>query len=87
MRQGDEHSSNAIDSVDRLSGDADSRCAGTVPIILETQKIVKLLQVLFMDEVVGMPFVMKGKCVRLRRTRRPGSCHRSSASTRSSVFP
>ena len=30
-------------------------------------KIVELPQVLFMDEVVGMPVVMKGRCVHFRR--------------------
>ena len=37
--------------------------AETVPAIQEIQKIVELPQMLFMDEVVGMP----GKCVRLRQ--------------------
>ena len=36
-------------------------------VIQEIQKIVELPQVLFTDEVVGMPIAMKGKCVRLRR--------------------
>ena len=63
------------------------RRAETVPVIQEIQKIVELPKVLVMDEVVGMLVVMRGKCVRLRRARKPGSCHRSSTSTRSFVFP
>ena len=81
-QSGDEHSSYAIDSVSRFSGDTETdaehqedpedcrdrpRCAKTVPVIQESQKIVELSQVLFMDEVVGIPVVMEGKCVRLRR--------------------
>ena len=78
MRQSGEHSSCAIDSVNRFSGDTGtdaehredpedcrdhSRCAGTVPIIQGIQKIVELPRVLFMDDGVGMSVVMKCKCV------------------------
>ena len=38
-----------------------------MPAIQEIQKIVELPQVLFMDEVVEMPVVTKGKIVRLGR--------------------
>ena len=33
-----------------------------VPVIQGIQKVVELPLVLFMDEVVGMPIVMKGRC-------------------------
>ena len=36
-----------------------------MPTIQEIQKIVEVSQALFMDEVVGMPVVMKGKDVRI----------------------
>ena len=39
----------------------------TAPGIQEIRKIVELPQVLFMVEVVGMPVVMSGKCVRQTR--------------------
>ena len=35
-----------------------------MPVIQEIQKIVELPQILFMDEIVEMPVVMDGKCVR-----------------------
>ena len=38
-----------------------------MPVIQEIQKIVELPQVLFMDEVVDMSVVMKGRCVRQTR--------------------
>ena len=72
IRQSDENSSCATDSTET---DADCqedpedcrdppRCAETVPIIQEIQKIV---EVSFMDEVVEVPVVMKGRCARFRR--------------------
>ena len=64
-----------------------SRCAETVPVIQKIQKIVELPQILSMDEVVVMPVAMKGKCVRLRRARRPGSCHGCSTLSSSSPNP
>ena len=36
-----------------------------MPTIQEIQKIVEVSQVLFMDEIVEMPVVMKGKDVRI----------------------
>ena len=59
--------------------------AGTLPVIQEIQKIVDLPLILSTGEVVGMPVVMKCKCVRRRRARTPGSCHRSRTSSRSLV--
>ena len=38
-----------------------------MPVIQEIQKIVELTRVLFMDEVVDMSVVMKGRCVRQTR--------------------
>ena len=40
-----------------------------MPTIQEIQKIVEVSQVLFMDEIVEMPVVMKGKDVRIRRAK------------------
>ena len=58
-----------------------------VPTIQEIQKIVEVSHVLFMDEIVGMPVVMKGKDVRIRRARRLEGCHRSGTLMRLPVFP
>ena len=58
-----------------------------LPTIQEIQKIVEVSQTLFMDEVVEMPVVMKGKDVRIRRARRLEGCHRSRTLMRLPVFP
>ena len=62
-------------------------CAETVPTIQEIQKIVEVSQALFMDKVVGMLVVMKGKDVRIRHARRLEGCHRSRTLMRLPVFP
>ena len=58
-----------------------------MPTIKEIQKIVEVSQALFMDEIVEMPVVMKGKDVRIRRARRLEGCHRSRTLMRLPVFP
>ena len=92
MRWSGEHSSCATDSVDRFSGNTENdaehqedpeahwdhpSCAETVPTIQEIEKIVEVSQALFVDEVVWMPVVMKGKDVRIRRAGRFEGGHRS----------
>ena len=52
-----------------------------------SQKIVEVSQALCMDEVVGMPVVMKGKDVRIRCAEGLGGCHRPRILMRLPVFP
>ena len=52
-----------------------------------SKRSVVVSQALFMDEIVGMPVVMKGKDVRIRRARRLEGCHRSGTLMRLPVFP
>ena len=76
IRKNDENSSCATDTTET---DADCqedpedcrhlpRCAETVPIIQEIQKIA---EVSFMDEVVDVPVVMKGQVRAIQTRRRP----------------
>ena len=54
--------------------------------IIQVVQRLPIIQALFMDEVVGMSVVMKGKDVRSRHARRREGCHRSRILMRLPVF-